>query len=68
MTDEELSIRSTLNMRPEDAIRAFRSRDQLRLDVDLEDLEPEERARTSPPPASTAWTCLLSSAARSIPP
>lgn len=45
MADDDLSIRAALRMRPEDAIRAFRSRDQLRLGVDLEDLEPEERAR-----------------------
>lgn len=45
MADDKLSILAALNMRPEDAIRAFRSRDQLRLDVDLDDLEPEERAR-----------------------
>lgn len=42
---EPVDIRGALDMRPEDAIRAFRARDALKLTVSWRDLEPEEHAR-----------------------
>lgn len=44
MTDP-ITIRAALDLRPEDAIRAFRQRDELAISVSYRDLEPEEHAR-----------------------
>lgn len=45
MADDPITIRAALDMRPEDAIRAFRQRDELAVSYGWRDLEPEEHAR-----------------------
>lgn len=42
---DRITIRAALDLRPEDAIRAFRQRDALAVSVSYRDLEPEEHAR-----------------------
>lgn len=42
---DPINIRAALDLRPEDAIRAFRQRDELAISVSYRDLEPEEHAR-----------------------
>ncbi|MFN7400360.1 MAG: phage minor head protein [Sandaracinobacter sp.] len=42
---DPITIRAALDLRPEDAIRAFRQRDELAISVSYRDLEPEEHAR-----------------------
>lgn len=44
MTDP-ITIRAALDLRPEDAIRAFRQRDELAVSYGWRDFEPEEHAR-----------------------
>ncbi|MBS3961620.1 MAG: minor capsid protein [Sandarakinorhabdus sp.] len=43
--DEPIAIRTALDLRPDDALRAFRARDELAISVSYRDLEPEEHAR-----------------------
>lgn len=42
---DPVTIRGALDLRPEDAIRAFRQRDELKVSVSYRDLAPEEHAR-----------------------
>ena len=42
---DPITIRAALDLRPEDAIRAFRQRDELAVSYGWRDLEPEEHAR-----------------------